>query len=117
MLIYLKHLGYILATSIIGTIIITALNYIGLFNNHITNIINIIITLTGIFISSYLLGKKSKSKGYIEGLKLGSLVIIILIIINIILKTFKLPIILYYVVILLVSTLGSMIGINKKKDN
>ena len=115
MLKYLKYLLYIIIPIVVGIIIITILNYLGLFNSGIVRVLKIILILVSVFISSCLLGKKSKNKGYLEGLKLGGLFIIILFIINIIIGKFRLPILIYYSIIMITSILGSMIGINLKK--
>lgn len=115
MLKYIKHLLYIIIPIIIGIIILTVFNYLGIFNNGVIRVLEIILILVSVFISSYLLGKRSKSKGYLEGLKLGVLFILILFIINIIISKFKLSVLIYYFIILITSILGSMIGINFKK--
>ena len=117
MLNYLKHLLYIIIPIIVGVIILTIFNYYGIFNNTITKILKIVLILISTFISSYLLGKKSKNKGYLEGLKLGGIFIFTLFIINIIIGSLKIPVLLYYIIILLTSILGSMIGINLKRNN
>lgn len=61
-------------------------------------------------------GKKATSKGYLEGLKIGASLIFILIVINLLFYRtgFSLERFVYYIVLILSSTCGSMIGINKK---
>ena len=117
----MKNLGksflYILGITLVMVILITLLNYINILNTDITNVSKILTPFIGTFISSYILGKNSKNKGYIEGLKLGGLFVLLLIIINLIISTpFSYTILLYYLIILVTSMLGSMIGINRKKD-
>ena len=62
-------------------------------------------------------GRATTKKGYLEGLKIGGSLIIILIVINLLFYRtgFSLERFIYYVVLILSSTLGSMIGINRKK--
>lgn len=62
-------------------------------------------------------GRVATEKGYLEGLKIGGSLILVLIVINLLFYRtgFSLERFIYYVVLILSSTLGSMIGINKKK--
>ena len=62
-------------------------------------------------------GRVATKKGYLEGLKIGASLILILILINLICYRtgFSLERFIYYIVLILSSTLGSMIGINKKR--
>ena len=112
---YLKYFSILLISIIIPIFILTIFNYFEIINN--TNILKLIITLISIFINSFFLGKNSKSKGYIEGLKFGIIFIIFITLINLILvNEFSLKIIIYYILILITSITGSTIGINKKND-
>jgi len=117
MLNYLKYLLYIIGSTIGGIIIFTIFNYFGIISSDIFKILKIIIVISSTFISAYLLGAKSKNKGYLEGLKLGGLLIFILLLLNLIFGTFKFPVLLYYLIILVTSILGSMVGINLKRNN
>lgn len=112
---YLKYFSILLISIIIPIFILTIFNYFEIINN--TNILKLIITLISIFINSFFLGKNSKSKGYIEGLKFGIIFIIFITLFNLILvNKFSLKIIIYYLLILITSMVGSTIGINKKND-
>lgn len=102
---------------ITGTLIITIINYFNILNNKLISIIKFLLPTTSIFISSYNLGKISDKLGYLEGLKLGSIIITTFILLTILLNKFNLKSILYYLILLLISIIGSMIGINKKKQN
>ena len=117
MLKYFKYLLYIIIPIIIGVIILTIFNYLGLFDSNIIKVFKIILILFSTFVSSYLLGRNSRNKGYLEGLKLGGLFILILFIINMMIGNFKLYILLYYFIILITSVFGSMVGINLKRNN
>ena len=73
-------------------------------------------TLGMAFIFGIMNGKTSVKKGYIEGLKLGGLIILILMILNLIFyRKFSLNIFIYYLIIIASSTFGSVIGINLGK--
>lgn len=114
---YLKNIGYVFLGILVTTIIITLLNYFGLLNGTMLNIISIITITLSILIGGYLTGKKANKKGYLEGIKFGSIVIIIILFLNLIIfkNQFNLTSILYYLLLLFTSTIGSMIGIMRKK--
>ena len=111
----LKSLLIFLISITISTLILTILNYFNILNSKITSILKFLIPTTSISIISYLLGKKAMKKGYIEGLKFGGIITIIFSIITLLFKNFNTKSIIYYIILLLSSTLSSMIGINNKK--
>ncbi len=114
---YLISYGYTFATIFVGTFILTILNYFNIVTTNFTNITKLIILIFSIFIGSFILGKKSLKKGYFEGIKYGTLFTILLIIINLLfIKDFKLTSIVYFLIIIISSTFGSMLGINKKRN-
>ena len=68
------------------------------------------------FIIGFLVGKKATHKGYLEGIKISLSLIFILIVINVLFYQtgFSLERTIYYFILILSSTLGSMIGISKQ---
>lgn len=98
-----------------ATVILTLFNYFNIFSNNTIKILKFLIPFFGVVVNSYLLGKKSVKKGYLEGLKFGGCIILIFIIITLIAKSFSMNTVIYYLILLLASILSSMIGINKKK--
>lgn len=106
---------YFIIFIITATFILTLFNYFNIFNTNTIKVIKFLIPLLGIIVNSYQLGKKSIKKGYLEGLKFGSSIILIFMLITLITKSFNTKVFIYYTIILLTSTLSSMIGINKKK--
>lgn len=95
--------------------ITTFIYYKDILNTISYQIINYILFLIIILINSFTLGKKSNKNGYLEGLKLGLIIITINFILVLIFKTnINLRLIFYSLIILLTSSLGAMIGINKK---
>lgn len=69
----------------------------------------------GLFVINFLNGKRTNQKGYLEGLKLGGLVILLFFIISLFTKDFiSLSKIIYYGVLILISIIASSIGINFK---
>lgn len=119
---YLKNLGmsflYIIGFILILTFITTLFSYFNIINDKVTSIIKIIIPVISMFIGGFYIGKRSLKKGFIEGLKLGSLFSIILIIFNYLAlnNSFKFKYLLFYIILITSSILGSMIGINRKKQ-
>ena len=70
------------------------------------------------FLGGYKLGQKSNKKGYIEGIKLGIIFSIFLVIFNYLAfdNPFKIKYLLFYIILITSSSLGSMVGINKKNN-
>ena len=121
-MIYLKKLGisflYIIGSILALTFITTSFSYFNIFNDKVTSIIKIIIPILSMFIGGYYIGKKSLKKGFIEGLKLGLMFSIFLIIFNYLAldNSFKFKYALFYLILIIATILGSMIGINRKKQ-
>ena len=118
---YLKKLGKIVITTLLSIIILgfilTILYYFDVINNNIYNIIKMIIVLLSLFINAYLLGKSSTKYGLVEGLKLGGIILIIMFILKITTNSsFDIRTIIYSIILLLTSSIGSIIGINKKEN-
>lgn len=118
---YLKNIGksllYIFSIIIISTFLITILNYFNIIGSKIVAILKILIILIAMFIGGYLIGKNSKQKGWLEGLKLSGIVIVILILFKYLglQDKFSINHLIYYLILVISCTLGSMIGINRKK--
>ena len=108
---YLKSLLWCFCILIISSIIITIFNYFNVINGIVLKIIFLIIPIIG----SYRLGKLSNEKGYIEGIKYGLIWVILFAVICLICKVFDWTSIIYYFILLFISILGSILGINKKK--
>ena len=115
---YLKAYIYTFSIIIIATILITILNYFNILNGSVSDVIKLITNIIAMFIGAFILGKNSLKKGYLEGLKYGSLFILFIFLINIIfIRYLELKLIVYYLILLITSTLASMFGINFKKNN
>lgn len=114
---YLKALIYILIPIIILNTIISLLYYFNIIGNETINYLKLIIMAISMLISGIYIGSKTDKKGYLEGLKIGFEVIIILFIISYLAfdQGINIKTLIYYFIILTSSTLGSMIGINKLK--
>lgn len=106
---------YTVLGIIISLLLITTLYHFNLISSNIYQILKLIILLGNILISGIILGKKTTSKGYLEGIKLGVFLIILFTLLTLLTGgDLKLKILLYDLIILITSILGGMIGINKK---
>jgi len=113
--IYLKSFLSFSITLIFLLLLTTILYYFDLINYNTTKYFKIVTIIISSFISGYIRGYNSINKGYINGLKLSGLIILILFLFSLIVKEFDLFDIIYYIIILLTTTFGSMVGISKKQ--
>ena len=95
-------------------ILLSSIIILNILNGTILKVLELFIPIISIFIGSYMLGKTSSQKGYIEGLKYSGIWVIIFLLFNIITKNITLIGILYLFIIILIGVLGSILGINKK---
>ena len=113
----LKYLGYYTLFLITLVFVTSLLNLIGV-NYTITNLLIFIFNISLFFIFGLKNGKKASNKGYLAGLKVGGLFLLVLIIISLFTSKniFSLSTFIYYLVLILASTLGGSLGINKKSE-
>ena len=106
---------FIIYILVLG-LVLSFLNYFHITYSKGSSIISLIAMVIIFGIIGFKFGLKAIKKGYLEGVKIGSSLIFLFIIINILFfhKFFHFEQLLYYVVLVLASTLGSMIGISKK---
>ena len=110
---YLKSYGYLIGLTIIMTLILSIINN---FINTPLNIVKVIISIISILISSIILGRNTKEKAYIEGIKFSVIYLALTTIIKLILKSnINIKTIIIYLILIFTSIIGSMIGINTKK--
>ena len=120
---YLKNiifsLGITIAILFIFTFLLTTLSYFNITNDSITTVFKMIIPIISVLTSSIYLGINSTKKGWLEGLKLGLIITILLFLFNILglNKNIKINQILFYGILIFSSIVGSMIGISRKKSN
>lgn len=112
---YIINLLKVLISGIIITIIFSFLSFKNIISDKTLSFIQIISILIIIFIISFQLGRKQNKNGYLEGIKFGIIVTASFLIINLLLRNNITRIkIIYYLSIIIISILGSIIGINKK---
>ena len=115
----LISLLYIFSIIIVSTFLVTTLNYFNIIGPKLLTIFKILIILSSMFTGGIIIGKNSKQKGWLEGIKLGLIVTVILILFKYLglNQKFLITNIIYYIILIISCTLGSMIGINKKKND
>lgn len=113
-----KALGFSVLSLLILTFIVTFLNYIGLFGLSIVKAFSYITPFMSFLIGGILLGKRSSNKGWLEGLKFGIISIALLFIFNFLAlnQGYTINNLVLYFIVLIGSILGSMLGINMKKE-
>lgn len=110
----IKSFSFGISIFLILNLIATILSYFNIINSNVLKIIIFIIT---ILISGIYLGLNYKKKGLINGIKLSLIYILLSSVLILILPNleFSLKIILYYLLIITLSIIGSIIGVNLKK--
>lgn len=116
---YLKVLLYILIPILILNIIMTSFYFFNIIENSSINYLKLVIVLLSMLIGGIYIGSKASKKGWLEGIKVGLEVIILLFLISYLGfdKGISIKTVVYYFLILTSSMLGSMIGINKRKSS
>lgn len=115
-MVYLKRIArsFIVSFSTFLSLLLffTLLCYLNILKGKGITIINLLIPIISIFAGSFNFCKKH---GWLEGLIYGFVALIIMLLINIfIYKGFAIKTLIYYLILLISSMLGGMIGINKK---
>ena len=105
----------IIISVIAATLILTGLYYFDYISTDTYKFLKIGVLIISLVLNSIVLGKSSIKNGYLDGIKLGILLILFCTFISIVNKSISIKLILYNFIILISSTLGSMIGINTKK--
>lgn len=119
---YLKKVGiallYIIGIIMVATMLITIFNYFNIITGTILSISKIIICVISLFVGGFVIGRKSSKKGWLEGLKLSLIFLILLMLFNYLGlgKTPQLKNLIYYLIIIISCIFGSIIGINKKMN-
>ena len=116
---YFKVLSYVFMPILIINIVLSCLYYFNILSSKSLNIFNIILVMLSMFISGLYLGKKANKKGYLEGIKIGLIIIFLFFIISYLAfdKSINIKTFIYYTLLLISSTIGSMLGINRKKND
>lgn len=110
----LKAVIIILSLLVISCLFINILYYFDIINNTTIKFIKMIMSILSFFIGGIYMGKNSPNKGYLYGLRLSLIMILIFLIFGIIFNNLEIKRLIYYIICLFCITFGAMIGINKK---
>ena len=117
---YLKNLLnpliFTISFLIISTFIITILNYFNILNYSLTKYLKFIFTIISFLIGGVKIGNRSIKKKWLEGIKFSSIIIIFMLIISLIIDRFNYKNLIYYFILLIATTIGSMIAKGKNKE-
>lgn len=111
-----KPIVLTIAFIIIALFIITLLNYFNILGYKLTIYLKFIISIIAFFIGGIMIGYRSNKKGWLEGIKFSLIIILFMIIITLLLNEFEYKALIFYVILLISSVIGSMFGITKNKD-
>ncbi len=109
----LKFLGFL----IVGSVVLSLFYYIFLPTKIIT-VFSFLYMILIFFVFGFKVGKKALNRGFLAGLKMGILLLIVLIVFNLFFyqTSFKVIRIIYYMILLFACVVGSTLGINTKKE-
>ena len=114
---YLKNIGISSSFLILGNSFISFLSYFSLLRGNGIVIFEGIVLFLTFFIGPYLQGKENIKYGFLEGLKVGLLLIVVLFLLNYAFyQEFSLRNLLYYIILLFLSMFGGMVGISRRKE-
>lgn len=113
---YLKGVLYFFIPFLILTLLITIFYYFDILNNQIIKYFKIIVLILSCCISGIYIGKNSLNKGYLNGIILSFIIVFMFFITSLFLDGFKVYQLIYYLIIILTTTIGAMFGINRKKE-
>lgn len=115
---YLKSLLYVFIPMLVFSIITSILYYFNITSSSLNNYLKLFSIAISIFIGGIYIGTKADNKGWLEGIKIGLIVIFLVFVISYLAFDNSIDVkdFIYYSILLVSSILGSMIGINKKKS-
>lgn len=113
-----KTVGIMTLSLLLFTLLITTMNYFNMIGKKGVTILEIISPIITLFIGGLLIGKSSKKKGWLEGLKLALIFISIIILFNYLglRNHLELKNLIYYLILTMTCMFGGMIGISKKVE-
>ena len=113
-----KNFGISIFFLIISTLMISIFSYFNILNGNLLSVFQVIFCFISIIIGSYKQGKCSQKRGYLEGIKIGGIYLILFSAINLFFfRMLHIKNYIYYLLILIISSFGGMIGISRKKNN
>lgn len=118
---YMKKIGesflFTLFSMLILTFIMTTLNFCNIIGTKTVNLFEMIIPIFSLFLGGFIIGRHSKKRGWLEGLKYGCILLVIMALFNYLglHNAFTFKYLFYYSILLVSSIFGSMLGISFQK--
>ena len=116
---YLKSFVFVIVPFLVFSLLVAVLYHFNILSNSVYNVFKIIVPVLSFLIGGVYLGKHSKEKGWMEGLKLGGFFVILFFMVSFL--GFDIGIsfksLIYYIIILFSSMLGAMFGIRNVENN
>lgn len=116
---YLKALLFILIPLLLFNLILSLLYYFNVIPTNVINYLKLVIVCLSMLVGGIYIGTKATKKGWLEGIKVSLEIIVLFFLLSysgfdygISFKT-----IVYYLILLASTTLGSMIGISRTSQN
>lgn len=111
----LINLGKVLIIPLAIILIIPLfLAILNMFGVRTYDVVLLIIMIVTSLITGFLSGRKTEKNGYLNGIILGVILSLIMFILSLIFKNkYQIDTLIYYLIIIASSTIGSMIGIQK----
>ena len=115
---YLKTLLYVTIGTFFFNLILTLLYYFNIIGANVNSYLKLIFMAIIMITGGLMIGLKADKKGWLEGIKIGGIVICLMFLVSYLGfdKSLNIKSIIYYVLLILSSMLGSVIGINKKSS-
>ena len=112
---WLISIAYFLGCFFGLTFLMAIFNYFNVISGGLVSVLKFIIPIISIAISGYIMGSHSKEKGYLSGIKIGVSIILLFLLFVVLFDKITVKTFIYYIILIFVSIIGSMIGINLKK--
>lgn len=110
----LKNLLYTFLFFAIFSLLLTTFNYFNIINYQTLAIGKIIIPILSLGLGGLLMGKNATKNGWLEGLKISIIIVIILIAFTSIIGEFSPKKITFFLILIIAGIFGSILGINTK---
>lgn len=114
----IKGLGYFYLSLLLYLLLVSTLNYFNIINYKILSTFSFVFMILLFMYSGFYVAKKSERKGYVNGLIVGGVNIVLILLLSILLgENPEISVGIYFIILLLSSTIGGMFGINFKNKN